>query len=149
MHITAKQAAEIIGISKTAVINAIKKQDLKAERNSEGSYQVLATEAERYRDNRAHKTPERKQVVAQLATNDINTLQVKLEEKDKLINELNQRLKEKDEQIERERLVSDRAAAMIKQTLDQLPVMIADQTAERERKEKAGQGRGLFSRLFG
>lgn len=143
MHITAKQAANLIGISKTAVINALEKHTLTGQKNEEGQWLVDAADATRYRDSRQHKTANHQQVVDDIKANVDSGLQVVVEAKDKVIHELNQRLNDqveshaqvvaaKDETIQSLRLLSDQRAKEAGQLPQEVVEKIAKLEAERD-----------------
>lgn len=139
VHITAKQAAKLIGISKTAVINALESHKLSGDKNEEGHWMVDAADATRYRDSRQHKTANQQQVVDGIKANVDSGLQVVVEAKDKLIYEQNQRISDlvdnhakvvaaKDEVIQSLRLLSDQRA----KEAGQLPTAVVEKIAKLE-----------------
>jgi predicted metal-dependent hydrolase len=144
-NLSLKDAAELVGVSKVALLKAIQKKHLVAVRGDNQEWLVTAAEATRYRDNRQHKTPtNRKMVIGELAQ-DNSQLAVVLQEKDKVIEQQNQRLAEQAQAhdkivqgLEREmRLLADLRGQLPAETVAEIATLKAQISTQKERDEQA------------
>ena len=134
-QISAKQAAQIIGISKTAVIKALNNNEITGNKDDKGNWKVDPVDATRYRDERKHKTKTMQSVVDELSSNVSSSLQHQLDMALEREKALLQRVSDQAETIDYERKSHERTKALLEGSLNNLPKMIADQTAENERKK--------------
>ncbi|MBA4152126.1 MAG: hypothetical protein C0509_06155 [Acinetobacter sp.] len=138
MNLSLKDAAELVGVSKVALLKAIQKGHLKADRGDNQEWLVTAAEATRYRDNRQHKTPTNRKLVSGNLTHDNSQLAVIDEVKDKLIYQLNQRLEEEKLNRAREvelmsqqiRLLTDQSGKMPQEAVEKIARLEADKAAQ-------------------
>lgn len=149
MNLSLKDAAELVGVSKVALLKAIQKGHLKADRGDNKEWLVSAAEATRYRDSRQHKTLTSRKLVSDKLTTDNSKLSVIDQVKDQVIEQLNQRLREtvegytaqlaaKEETIQTLRLLTDQSAEKAKQLPQEAVEKIARLEVElRMAKEQA------------
>lgn len=140
MNLSLKDAAELVGVSKVALLKAIQKGHLKADRGDNQEWLVTAAEATRYRDNRQHKTPTNRKLVSAELTIDNRQLAVNDEVKDKLIDQLNQRLEDEKAGRAREVELLEKQVRLLTDQSGKIPQEAVEKIARLEvEREKSAQ----------